>query len=263
MKKPLIVLVQHKGNSSNFDLTRLLPVLEPTGYQVEVCTCHKAKLLLPAPGRISPDLLIVDHRLSSGNALFSGKDPSTCPQIVLSEEKKILIAPFGKVNSQEFPIDIIALHELIGECLVHYPRKNLRICVHLPCYFSSKGISTVGKILSLGTGGAFIKPMCRHVLAGDIIELGIPLLGMKKELELPSRVIYRQEATPENNYLQGLGVEFLPMCRETTLVLHDFLKRTLLNDLDPMFSCWGMDGSQSTLSAASCMSAPFRLDLRN
>jgi len=249
MKKPHILLIQHERNISGFNLAQLCPILELMNCEVEGCICNKAGRLTPAPGKNSPDLVILDRPLLPEVPLstglgpgLTGRSPFLCPQIILSEEKALLETSPG----QNFPFDVVALHGLVSTRLIDYPRKHLRMPAHLPCLFSARGFNYFGEILSLGTGGAFIKTACQQIRTGDLLDVGIPLLGMKKELEIRSRVIYLLTPQPENNYLQGVGVSFLTLDQENTRVLEDFLRHSLLNDIYPVFPCFGLPGPQTT-----------------
>jgi hypothetical protein len=271
MKKPHILLIQHERNISGFNLAQLCPILELINCEVEVCIYNKAGKLMPAPGKTPPDLVILDRPLvpeisfSAGQGL-SGCGPLLCPKIILSEEKELLETSPGTRDAQNLPFDVVALHGLVSTRLINYPRKHLRMPAHLPCLFSVRGFNYFGEILSLGTGGAFIKTACQQIRTGDLLEVGIPLLGMKKELEVRSRVIYLLTPQPENNYLQGVGVGFLSLDQDTTRVLEDFLRHSLLNDIYPVFPCFGLPGPQATVphgAADSFSGAAFGKHLRS
>jgi hypothetical protein len=252
MKKPHVLLIQHEKNLSGFNLARLCPILELINCETEICIYNKARKLMPAPGKTPPDLIILDRPflpevLPSPGQGLAGSGPLFCPQIVLSEEKALLETSQGKTEAQNFPFDVVALHGLVSACLINYPRKHLRMPAHLPCLFSVRGFNYFGEILSLGTGGAFIKTACQQIRTGDLLDVGIPLFGMKKELEVRSRVIYLLAPKQENNYLQGVGVGFNSLDQETTRVLEDFLRHSLLNDIYPVFPCFGLPGPQITV----------------
>jgi hypothetical protein len=247
MKKPNILLIQHERNLSGINLALLRPVLELISCQVELCIFGNARQILPALTKDSPDLVIFDRPLLPASSLLLGKgllggEPFNCPQIFLSEEKDILRPSSGKTGAPEFPFDVIALHGLIGKHLFNYPRKHL---MPAPSCIFSKGFYTFGEILSLGTGGAFIKAPCHHLRTGDLVDVSIPLLGTKRELEIRSRIIYSLMPMSENNYLQGIGVGFDSPDQETTRVLEDFLRLALLDEISPVFSCFGLPGPQA------------------
>lgn len=249
MKKPNILLIQHGKPLSGFNLARLRPVLELLSYQVEIYTGGNDLQHLSTPGQYSPDLVIVNHPLSPESSSQAGRQqlfggPLGCPQLVLSEERDLLQLAGQNTVEPNFPVDVIALHGRIGQYLCNHPRKHPRMPAHLPCIFSVRGFYGFGEILSLGTGGAFIKSSCHLVRPGDLIDVGIPLLGMKRELEISSRVIYNLTPNSENNYSQGIGIEFVSSDRETTRVLEDFLRLSLLDEISPVFSCFGLPGPQ-------------------
>jgi Tfp pilus assembly protein PilZ len=84
--------------------------------------------------------------------------------------------------------------------------------------------------LSLSTQGLFIKTGAR-LAQEDQLKVIFPLMGMKQELELDSRVLYRVEPGPENNYLQGVGLEFTPMDGQTEHALKRFIECCFLGEL--------------------------------
>lgn len=259
MKKPNILLIQNGKSLSGFNLGRLRPVLELISYEVEICTGGHGRQVLSCLAQNPPDLVIVDQPLSPTSARLTRQEPRHggsfgCPQLVLSEERDLLKPAGQDTVKRDFPLDVVALHARIGQCLGHYPRKHLRVPAHLPCVFSARGFQSFGEILSLGTGGAFIKGIYHHLRAGDFVDVCIPLLGMKRELEIRSRLVYILAPRQENNYLQGIGIEFVSADREPIRVLEDFLRLSLLDEISPVFTCFGLPGRQDTAPNRSAAS---------
>jgi Tfp pilus assembly protein PilZ len=104
----------------------------------------------------------------------------------------------------------------------------LRISVHLPGIIFREAGCSFGDILSLGTGGAFIKTGCNNLRRDEPVDVIIPLMGMKKELEISSRVIYHISPTPENNYQQGVGISFSRPDPETVREIYEYISHSLL-----------------------------------
>lgn len=256
MKKPNILLIQHGKSLCGTNMARLRPVLELISYQVEICTGGNVRQLASSLAQTPPDLIIADQPPAlSGSPLAGQQQPRgnffDCPQLFLSEEHGLIRPVRQNAAEPEFPIDVIALHERIGQCIGRYPRKHLRMPAHLPCFFSVRGFHCFGEVLSLGTGGAFIKGICHHLRSGDLVDVCIPLLGMKREVEILSRLVYILMPRPENNYLQGIGVEFVSSDQGTTGLLEDFLRLSLLDEIYPVFSCFGLPGPQVVVQNGS------------
>lgn len=46
------------------------------------------------------------------------------------------------------------------------------------------------------------------------------------------RIVYRVEPTPENNYMQGMGIEFTEMDAETMHTLEQYVEGLLFHELN-------------------------------
>lgn len=130
----------------------------------------------------------------------------------------------------DVPIDIFALFELVQKHLEKHPRRNLRMEVRIPGMVCRDNTSELAEVLSISTRGMFIKTSYR-LEPEDQFQVVFPLLGMNRELELPGRVVYRMEPRPENNYRQGVGLEFADLSDETRRQLEAFLEQRLLGEL--------------------------------
>lgn len=152
-----------------------------------------------------------------------------CPVIILGELG--VADPLQEPHDYiEAPIDIFDLFALVQKHLEKFPRKNLRLAVRLPGLIRSGVASHLAEVLSLSREGLFIK-------SGFLLEKGaevtidLPLLGMKKELRLLGKVLYRVHPGPENNYLQGLGIGFEPSENPDQRTLEAFIERRFLGEL--------------------------------
>jgi Tfp pilus assembly protein PilZ len=229
MKRPLIIILNQDRSPSLPDLSHLWQVLEFLSFRVQVFS--NVRQVISILDDVSPDLIILDGPLpekisSSLRNIGVNFDDARPPCLVLKED----------TFSGDFPSDILAIHDRIVNKLVGQCRKHLRLPVQLPCVYFHKGTSFFGEIHSLGTGGAFVKTAWQQLREGEPLELGIPLIGMKKEIEVKSRILYLINPRQENNYLQGIGVKFIPQDPKVFQLLRDFLKYSLLNETIPGFS---------------------------
>ena len=152
-----------------------------------------------------------------------------CPVIIIGEVGVAdpLQEPHDYIDA---PVDIFDLFALVQKHLEKFPRKNLRLAVRLPGLIRSGLASHLAEVLSLSREGLFIK-------SGFLLERGaevtidLPLLGMKKELQLVGKVLYRVHPGAENNYLQGLGIGFEPSENPDQRTLEAFIERRFLGEL--------------------------------
>ncbi|WP_305041707.1 PilZ domain-containing protein [Geoalkalibacter sp.] len=144
------------------------------------------------------------------------------PLPVLSPE-----LPYRKI-----PSDIFSLYGLTQAVLQNHPRRRLRTGVHLPGMFRRDGRQwDLTQILTLGTGGMFIRSGYR-LNRSETVRLCVPLLGMKEELEALGRVVYEVQPTPENNYMQGYGIEFTSLAPESQQALSRFVAGCFVRELE-------------------------------
>lgn len=216
------------------DRSRLESILQRLGFGV--IAFSRADQLLAALTEKPPGTLLIARKLlpKAGPALrerlqllsASGRSPT----IVLSGSGKAG-EPFDLPHEAlEEPFDIFALHEALKKGAGGYSRRHLRIPVQLPGLFSFAGVSLLGDILSLGTGGAFIKSSCGAARKGETLEIVIPLLGMKKELEIPGQVVYQAHPRQENNFMQGFGLRFVGLDLEAARSLEGYISHCLLEE---------------------------------
>ncbi len=182
-----------------------------------------------------PDLLILGSGIlhHGGQRLLKTIEKPVrsgdCPLIVLEDEE----CPVSVSLPHEMltaPINVFALFEHVQKHLEKYPRKNLRLPLRIPGMLSRENACYLADVLSLSTQGLFIKAVDK-MTPGDTLTVIIPLVGMKKELELEGRVLYNVNPGPENNYLQGVGIEFTNLDDERTLNLQNFIKHRFLGEL--------------------------------
>lgn len=208
-------------------------ILKHWGYRV-MASCNPDQV-----GRflreVPPDLMILGGNLfgDENHDLFSlvelrcredklplllmGEAAATAPDLPPHEELSV-------------PLDIFRLFTLIQHHLESTPRRNLRLKLQLPGMFFNGTTPCMAEVLSLSTHGLFIKTGCR---VDNLEHLAVifPLLGMKTEVEVAGKVLYRVHPGPENNYLQGVGIEFTDLTPETIHIIQDFLESRVLDDL--------------------------------
>ncbi|PLX93788.1 MAG: hypothetical protein C0621_06715 [Desulfuromonas sp.] len=221
------------------------------GMNLQFFPRHKA--LFSALSRKLPDLL-----LFSGEMLRRVR-PDDCSYLKsrLATGSTHLVL-FGEVQGEwPFPfdylgpqLDVIELHQLMITRLCKFPRRHLRMSVKLPGLFYQGERCFFGEIVSLGTGGAFIRAGMAQIGDGEVLSLHIPLLGVKKELEVEGKVVYQIHPTPENNYLQGIGVTFTPTDELRSELLQNYIRHALIHDEDYVTADGGLTSSPATASTS-------------
>jgi Tfp pilus assembly protein PilZ len=221
MKHPHI-LIACKGQS----MPRLERILQRWGCRTSVAA-GEALLRLFQEDR--PDLLLVDSGIRKGERLQLANLSAQrdCPLLELTDHLRI--------QSDGLPTDILVFWETLWQCLVRYPRRELRIRMSLPVLIETNGGNSIGQILNLSSGGAFLKNGCSQAKAGDTVLITIPLLGMKKELELTGKVLYLIEATQESGFRQGLGIAFQNCSATDQQLVRDYILMVMEQDTpDPI-----------------------------
>lgn len=214
-------------------LSTLETLLKHWGYRV--LASSRPEQLEAFLQEIRPDVIIMGARFlteqhtSLKEALSKRITKDKSPLVVLAEEN---ITPVLDIthDTLKVPVEIFTLFELIQRYLEKYPRKNLRLALKLPSMLCKGETSHLAEIMSLSTHGLFIKTSYQ-MKQGDHIKVILPLIGMKKELELEGRVLYHVSPDPENNYLEGVGVEFTSLNDEVLEALHAFIENRLLDKL--------------------------------
>jgi len=231
MQKPVILTSwQDPG------LAQLEAVLQRWFFDVRQFS--RPEQLLAALSKGGGDLLILDGRMAERlSAALGGSESADspladCPVLLLRDDRPHAPLAFAH-QTLPLPLDLTQLHEQMQKILQSCPRRHLRMQVQLPGVIFRRQGCSFGDILSLGTGGAFIKTGCKDIRKGEPIEVVVPLMGMKKELELSSEVVYQVSPTPENNYQQGVGVRFTAPVPEDIQTLRDYITRSLLEEIHP------------------------------
>jgi Tfp pilus assembly protein PilZ len=228
MEKPLITIVHE--NDALIKLHAILPAL---GFRVRAFVSLSA--FMSSPEKTSSEAVILDRR-SAGVLIRSFEsakflsNSENRPVIVISEDA----SDFSDETSKsyiELPNDLLILFRFLQEKLPVFSRKHLRLKIRLPGIYCHGEGCHVAEIMSLGTGGAFVKTGWHRLRRDDLIRIGIPLLGLNRELEIEGRVIYLVEPNEENNYLQGVGVRFTRPETDNVRIVEDYIRYFLREEL--------------------------------
>ncbi len=166
----------------------------------------------------SPLSQIVAEKVANGTPLLLMPESMTFPALEIPHE------------TLPVPVDIFNLFEKVQKYLEEFPRKNIRLALQLPGMLCLGNSCHLAEVISLSTQGLFIKTGFR-LQKGDSFRIVFPLLGMKRELEVGGRVLYSVRPDPDNNFLQGVGVEFTDIGQNTLEALQGFLEGCLLDGL--------------------------------
>jgi hypothetical protein len=221
------------GDNCEDLLSTLEVILRHWGYRVLVSS--RPAQLVELLRETSPDLLVMGARLlrepdnSLTRAVSRHVSEGKGPLIVLQEEPDAvpIAVPHETLG---VPPDIFSLFSLIQKHLEKHPRRNLRLDIHLPGMLCTGESCHLAEVLSLSTNGLFVKTGFRPAKDAPL-RVVIPLMGMKQELELDGRILYRIEPGPGNNYFQGIGIEFAEPGKESLLALQAFLEHRFIGDL--------------------------------
>jgi Tfp pilus assembly protein PilZ len=213
-------------------LSTLEVILKHWGYRVLVSSkpANVAQALREAP----PDVLIlgdawlIDPPPELAAALDDSRTSGKPPIIVLGSLPET--ARPGIAEALQAPVDLFRLFELVQRLMQNNPRRNLRLTVSIPGMVCRDESSQLAEVISISTRGLFIRTSFR-MDRGDRFRVVLPLLGMKRELELEGEVLYRMEPGPSNNYRQGIGIEFVGLSGDQQQALKDFLEKRLLEEL--------------------------------
>jgi Tfp pilus assembly protein PilZ len=129
------------------------------------------------------------------------------------------------------PVDIFALFSFIQSRVEQHPRRNLRLRLHLPGMYRTKGDDYVlADVLSLSMNGLFFRSPLR-LSTGSRVSAVFPLLGHGKELEVDGTVLYVIEPTAQNNFVQGFGLGFTTLTQEQATELEHFIEASFLDEV--------------------------------
>lgn len=213
-------------------LATLETILRHWGYRTLVSSSRQR--LTSLVKETTPDLLIFGEEIlqdtsSPLNQMIAEKVTHGTPLIIMTDRLK---PPPLQIPHETLPVpvDIFHLFEIVQKYLEEYPRKNIRLALQLPGMLCLGKSCHLAEVISLSTRGLFVKTSFR-LQKGDNFRIVFPLIGMKRELEMGGRVLYSVRPDPDNNFLQGVGVEFTDISKETMEALQGFLEGCLLDEL--------------------------------
>ncbi len=133
-------------------------------------------------------------------------------------------------NLLPVPVNVFSLFQLIQGHLEKVPRRNIRLAVQLPAIVFSNGEFRFSEVLSLSIQGMFLKNSFR-LKKGNHMRVLFPLLGMKKEIEVEGKICYHILPSMENNFLEGVGLEFSNLNKEDGRLLETFIEKRFRGEL--------------------------------
>ncbi|NLV23653.1 MAG: hypothetical protein GXY54_02575 [Deltaproteobacteria bacterium] len=224
------------GDRREHLLNTLEIILKHWGYRVLVSSNpEQVKAVLKD---MDADLLILGSGLfPEGNPFWINnlnlrkKIPPKNPPTILLDNKDFSHIRDAGDSLLPVPVNIFSLFQLIQGYLEKIPRRNIRLTVQLPAILFTDGDFRFGEILSLSIQGMFLKNSSR-LKKGSPVRVLFPLLGMNKEIEVEARVRYHIAPNIENNFLEGVGLEFSNPKREETLWLQTFIEKSFRGELE-------------------------------
>lgn len=222
MKRVLI------GDNREELVTTLESLLKNWGYRA-IATAEP-ETLLEMLKELKPDMLILGpDLLNDKNVAGQVKNITTPCVYIQNPETTTEWQPDGDVLP--YPVDVFKLFMLVQGYLEKIPRRNIRLNVRMPGLYYKGNETCIAEVLSLSPEGLFLK-IGSKIDGIDNIRLVLPLIGMQTELEVLGRIVYRVEPTPENNYMQGMGIEFTDMNEEMMRTLDKYIEGLLFNELN-------------------------------
>lgn len=208
-------------------------ILRQWGYCV--LTVNRAAQAMELLEAVTPELLLINSRQAQTDSkikthLEKSTEADRTPVILLDAESGH--ADIYPVQDHlHIPFDIFELFGLVQKHLEKIPRRNLRMDISLPGLFDSNNTNQLIEVLSLSSHGLFVKTGIRANV-GQIINIVLPLLGLKREIEVSCRVLYVIQPCLENNFLQGFGVEFVSPAEPILEAIRHYLEKRLLGEIE-------------------------------
>jgi Tfp pilus assembly protein PilZ len=215
------------GDNRTELVSTLESLLKNWGYQTVSST--ETESLMKRLKELKPDLLIMGSALRESKETIELANKIKIPIIYIQNQDTKATSALNK-ETLSYPVDIFKLFAATQGHLEKTPRRNIRLNVKMPgLYYKEKEVC-IAEVLSLSTEGLFLKTGSQ-IGPVDKIQLILPLIGMQTELEIRGRIVYRIEPTQDNNYIQGLGIEFTDVDTETLQTLQHYVQGLLFNEL--------------------------------
>ena len=222
MKRVLI------GDNREELVTTLESLLKNWGYRA-IATAEPATFLEMLK-ELKPDLLILGPDILDDQRVANLVKKVALPAVFVQDPATATDwPPDGAVIS--YPVDVFELFSQVQGHLEKIPRRNIRLNVRMPGLYYKGAETCIAEVLSLSPEGLFLK-IGSKIEGVETIRLVLPLIGMQTELEIMGRIVYRVEPTPENNYMQGMGIEFTDIDQETMQTLDHYVEGLLFHELN-------------------------------
>lgn len=154
--------------------------------------------------------------------------------------------------------DPFQINDLLQRFLPTYSRLHPRLGTRLPGLYSRpSGGSQICEIMNLSPGGAFIRTTEVLPRSGEDLCVNVPLIGLRKELEITSCVVSQVLPVVDNNYIQGIGVKFKSEGNDLAFVdLKNYVRFVIANDeklypqITPFSGCRSKGGHDAKFTSA-------------
>jgi CheY-like chemotaxis protein/Tfp pilus assembly protein PilZ len=219
-------------------------VLSRLGYQV--IHVDDAGQILEVIGNIMPDLIIAETNIRdlSGielcRRLKGDRKCSAIPVAIISvdgtKETHLEADAAGCVDYLTKPVTARAIHELIQRHLPYnHKRQHIRVRMQVDAVVSDGTRSDIMRTATVGEGGMYA--CTQHPLnIGTLIDISLPLPGLKNPLELTGEVIYAPGESP-TGFPRGMGIKFSGMDNNTVTLLRHYMESYLSDYLPEMPPC--------------------------
>ena len=219
-------------------------VLSRLGYQV--FHIDNANQILTEISNIMPDLIMAETNIKelSGielcRRLRGDKMFSSIPVAIISldgtKETRQDADTAGCIDYLTKPVTARAIHELMQRHLPYnQKRQNIRIRMQLNARISDGTRSDNMKTLTIGEGGMYAYTQ-QPLKIGTILDISLPLPGLKSPLDLKGEVIYTTEDN-DSGLPKGMGIKFLVLDNNTGTLLQHYMESYLSDYLPESFPC--------------------------
>ncbi len=208
-------------------LSTLEVILKNWGYRA-LCTSD-AEEFLCLLDELKPDILLAGpSMIAQKNVAKKLTDLKTL--LILLEDPQTKLLNIEATAHLAYPINVFKLFELVQKNLEKIPRRNIRLKVQLPSMYYHGDAPCIAEIVSISTEGIFIRTGSR-IEGLDEVRIVLPLIGMQTEIEIDGRIVYRVDPQQENNYVQGMGIEFKDVDSDNSKLLQQFVESLLVAEL--------------------------------
>jgi Tfp pilus assembly protein PilZ len=208
-------------------LSTLEVILKNWGYRA-LCTSEAGEFL-SLLDELAPDILLVGPSIVTQKNVAKKITDQKSPLILL-EDPQIKPLKIETTEHLAYPVNVFRLFELVQKSLEKIPRRNIRLKVQLPSMYYHGDAPCIAEIVSISTEGIFIRTGSR-IEGLDEVRIVLPLIGMQTEIEVDGRIVYRVDPQQENNYVQGMGIEFKDVDSDTGKLLQQFVESLLVAEL--------------------------------